>query len=93
MSRHFCMVPGCKQDGRHTITLRCRRPDTSAIWAPTTGAYLCDNHATQGLEIDIKVRPKRNKKVRVTTAAEYRDETGQEYVREVDIIQGARRTD
>jgi hypothetical protein len=91
MSRNFCIVPKCREPGRHHITLRCRRPDTSAVWAPTTGAHLCDRHATEGLEVDIVVRPKKNRKVKVTTVAENRGEVSLPSVRQVDIIQGANR--
>ncbi len=44
------------------LVFRCRRPDTSAIWAPNTNAYLCNEHADQGYEISINLQriPDRN---------------------------------
>jgi len=73
------------------ITLRCRRPDTSAVWAPTTGAYLCDKHATGGAELELFFRPKRNRQLVVTTQAKARGETGAKTTRTVDITGGANR--
>ena len=93
MSNNFCIVPNCPHDGRHSITLRCRRPDTSAIWAPTSGAYLCDKHATEGIEIDMVIRPKRNRKVVITTKSESRGEESRPVTRQADIIQGPKRAE
>jgi hypothetical protein len=95
MARHHCAVPGCphRGEGRHVLTLRLRRPDTSAVWAPTTGLYLCDSHATQGCEIEITVRPKKNRKVKVTSVAvNPKGETGPPEVAQADITQEANRT-
>ncbi len=58
-----CLIPGCKNDATHNIGIRCRRPDTSAIWAPNTNGYLCDVHADQGYEIDITLTPKSDKSI------------------------------
>lgn len=52
-----CIVPGCPNNGEHNIGIRCRRPDTTAIWAPNCNAYLCDEHAEDGCEIEINVTP------------------------------------
>jgi hypothetical protein len=52
-----CLIPGCTNNGEHNISIRCRRPDTSAIWAPNTEAFLCDDHAAQGYTIDITLVP------------------------------------
>ena len=43
-----CIIDGCSNEGVHNFGVRCRRPNTSAIWAPNTNAYLCDEHAEQG---------------------------------------------
>jgi hypothetical protein len=40
-----CLIPGCTNNAENNISIRCRRTDTSAIWAPNTEAYLCDIHA------------------------------------------------
>jgi hypothetical protein len=50
---HDCIVPGCSREGRNNLGVRLRRPDTSAIWAPNTEAYLCDRHAESGAHIHV----------------------------------------
>lgn len=52
-----CIITGCANDATHQMSVRLRRPETSAIWAPNTYAYLCDIHAVQGLEINMTVTP------------------------------------
>ena len=52
-----CIVPGCANDGIHNLGVRCRRPDTSAIWAPNTEAFLCDEHAEQGMLVTVILEP------------------------------------
>lgn len=64
---HSCIVPGCPENGRHALTVRLRRPDTSAVWAPTTGAYLCDKHGTEGVELAIVVTPTKTRTVVTNT--------------------------
>lgn len=52
-----CIIDGCPNEGIHTFGVRCRRPDTTAIWAPNTNAYLCNEHAEQGCVIDVTITP------------------------------------
>lgn len=52
-----CVIHGCSNEGTHTLGVRCRRRDTTAVWAPNTGAYLCDEHATQGMQITLILAP------------------------------------
>jgi hypothetical protein len=52
-----CIIAGCTNTADNNFGVRLRRPDTSAIWAPNTEAYLCDTHATQGLTIRIALTP------------------------------------
>ena len=52
-----CVIPGCHNHAPHNLSVRLRRPDTTAIWAPNTEAYLCDAHAAQGLSITIILEP------------------------------------
>jgi len=52
-----CIISGCTNPADHNIGIRVRRPDTSAIWAPNTDAFLCDDHATKGLRITIVLTP------------------------------------
>lgn len=48
-----CIIPNCQAIGDNNISIRCRRADTTAIWAPNTNAYLCDTHADEGYQIEI----------------------------------------
>ena len=52
-----CLIPGCKNNAEHNIGIRCRRADTTAIWAPNTEAFLCDQHAADGYTVDITLTP------------------------------------
>jgi hypothetical protein len=73
-----CVVPGCSREGRNNLGVRLRRPDTSAIWAPNTQAYVCDLHAETGArilvfyeatetdEVEIEVRGSTSELSRVT---------------------------
>lgn len=91
MPRHNCIVPGCRNEAPHAITLRLRRPDTSAMWAPNTDAYLCDEHGNGGAEVELVYRPKRTKRLELTTRSEYRGKQGVPVVKSVPITQGTRR--
>ena len=59
-----CIIDGCSNEGVHNFGVRCRRPNASAIGAPNTNAYLCDEHAKQGCVIDITITPTANGNVR-----------------------------
>jgi hypothetical protein len=89
--RQDCMIPKCPHEARHTLTIRMRRTDTSAVWAPATNFKICDKHATAGAEIEIIFRPKRNGKITTDVYSPAKD--GREYHarRTVDIIQGPNR--
>ena len=52
-----CIIAGCRNRARHNIGVRLRRPSTRAIWAPNTDAYLCDEHAVQGLRVEVVLTP------------------------------------
>lgn len=52
-----CIIQNCQNNAEHNLGIRCRRPNTSAIWAPNCNAYLCDEHAEQGCTIDINITP------------------------------------
>lgn len=52
-----CIIDGCPNEGIHNFGVRCRRPDTTAIWAPNTSAFLCDEHAEQGCIINVTITP------------------------------------
>lgn len=52
-----CLITNCHNNAQNNISIRLRRPDTSAIWAPNSEAFLCDAHAAQGYIINIDLQP------------------------------------
>jgi hypothetical protein len=58
-----CVVPGCSEPGKHKLGVRCRvwyepspvlgKVKTSALWAPDSNAFLCDQHALGGAHITL----------------------------------------
>ena len=52
-----CIIEACQNEGIHNFGVRLRRPNTSAIWAPNTEAFICDFHASRGLRITILLEP------------------------------------
>ena len=48
-----CVVPGCAREAVNNLSIRLRRPDTSAIWAPNMEAFVCDEHAITGARIHV----------------------------------------
>jgi len=65
-----CMMPGCIATPRFILSLRMRRPDSGATWAPNQPAYFCDAHANHGSEIFVIFMPTTTGKnhVRVTAS-------------------------
>ena len=52
-----CLIPGCNNNAENNLSVRLRRADTSAIWAPNSEAFLCDVHADEGYIVDITLTP------------------------------------
>lgn len=52
-----CLIPNCQNNAENNISIRFRRQNTTAIWAPNTEGFLCDIHADQGYSIDITFTP------------------------------------
>ena len=50
-----CIIAGCNNRARHNFGVQLRRPSTRAIWAPNTEAHLCDEHAVQGLKVEVNL--------------------------------------
>jgi len=61
-----CIIPGCTDEAVHNFGVRLRRPDTTAIWAPNTEAYLCDAHASRGLRITVILEPTNTQAIETT---------------------------
>ena len=58
-----CIIAGCNNAANNNFSVRCRRLDTSASWAPNTEALLCDEHAVQGLRITITLTPNNSRRI------------------------------
>lgn len=65
-----CIITGCNNPANNNFGVRCRRPDTSAIWAPNTEAFLCDAHAVQGLRIAITLTPNNTGEIETEVTAQ-----------------------
>jgi len=52
-----CIINSCDNPGEASLGVRLRRPDTTAIWSPNTGATLCKYHAEHGMRIIILLEP------------------------------------
>ena len=52
-----CLIPGCPNNARNKLAIRCRKPSTLAVWAPDSQAYLCKQHAEGGVDIVVTVEP------------------------------------
>lgn len=50
-----CLIPNCPNNASNNISIRLRRADTTAIWAPNSEAFLCDLHAGDGYTINIEL--------------------------------------
>lgn len=52
-----CAVHGCSDEAVFSLGVRCRRPNTRALWAPNADAGLCDEHARGGLVVSLTLEP------------------------------------
>jgi hypothetical protein len=64
-----CLIPNCTNNASHNLGIRCRRPETTAIWAPNCDAFLCDEHADQGYTINITLTPVQTKTITTIVSA------------------------
>lgn len=64
-----CLIPNCTNNAENNISIRCRRPDTTAIWAPNTVANLCAIHADEGYTIDITFTPSQTRTITTNVSA------------------------
>jgi len=80
-----CIITGCQNRAKHNIGIRLRRPSTRAIWAPNTDAFMCDEHATRGLEIQIILTPTNTHRIKTRVTSS----DGHVITRSTPIIQPA----
>src|SRR5690242_1776437 len=91
--KHFCMTPGHEdREAFYTLNVRLRRPDTSSVWAPSTGAYLCDECALAGGKLELIYTPALNRRsgtpvVRTETRGSLKGAVGEAEIREMEIAQ------
>lgn len=58
-----CLIPNCSNEAIYFIGVRLRRPKDAqrpvgtAIWAPNSRGYLCDQHARDGYTINVQLIP------------------------------------
>ena len=64
-----CIFPGCTRNAPHNLGVRLRRPDTSAVWAPNTFAFLSDHHASSGVRITVTLQETDTGSVETNVAA------------------------
>ncbi|MBC7418887.1 MAG: hypothetical protein H7325_12130 [Pedobacter sp.] len=74
-----CLIPGCSNPAPYYLGVRLRRPagyklgrrrpSGTAIWAPNCDAHLCAVHASQGYEIEIKLKPLATRQISTSTFA------------------------
>jgi hypothetical protein len=65
----ICLVPGCEREPTHIFSLRMRRQDSGADWAPNTEAYFCTPCAIEGCRIEVMYEPVKTGEVDVQVGA------------------------
>lgn len=63
-----CIINGCDRLGDKVIGLKLRREldGLSAIWGPNSNAYLCDEHAAMGWDIDVNFQPRNDRTIKTS---------------------------
>jgi hypothetical protein len=51
-----CIIEGCQNYADNNFGVRLRRPNTTAIFAPNTDAFVCDEHSKAGMRIDVTLK-------------------------------------
>lgn len=52
-----CIFPNCPNPGNHDFSVLLHKPNADTIWAPSAEAYVCDDHAVQGVRITVVLEP------------------------------------
>ena len=63
------IVAGYPNSAEHNFSVRLRRPDTTAIWAPNTEAFLYDQHAVSGLRITVLLEPTKTGEIETSVSS------------------------
>ncbi len=64
-----CIIPGCGNVATNNVSVRLRRADTTAIWAPNTNAFICDLHANQGFTVEVNLHLREDKQLETVVSA------------------------
>lgn len=64
-----CIVNGCQNEASNNFGVRLRREDTTAIWAPNTEAFICDEHASSGFRIDVQLTPMNTDEIQTSVSS------------------------
>jgi hypothetical protein len=67
----ICLLPGCTNEPTHLLSLRMRRRDSGADWAPNTEAYFCADHATKGAQVVVLYCPTATGEVEIDVSAAF----------------------
>ncbi|EMG5799424.1 TPA: hypothetical protein ACJFUB_004227 [Yersinia enterocolitica] len=65
-----CIVNGCDKYADKVFGVRLRREHDrgTAIWAPNTTAYICDDHAACGFDVEVNLTIRNDKTVKTSVS-------------------------
>jgi hypothetical protein len=52
-----CAIAGCELEAVYSLGVRCRRPNTRALWAPNAPVGLCELHGRSGVLVKLELEP------------------------------------
>lgn len=64
-----CSTPGCPNKPTHQFSMRMRRMDSGADWAPNHPAFFCTPCATDGARVTVLYEPTQTGHVEATLIA------------------------
>ncbi len=64
-----CIIAGCRNPATNNFSVRLRREDTSAIWAPNTEAFICDEHAACGFNVEVQLSLRQDHQLETAVSA------------------------
>lgn len=64
-----CIIPGCGNVATNNVSVRLRRENTTAIWAPNTDAYICNEHAEHGFTVEVSLSIRQDRQLETVVSA------------------------
>lgn len=64
-----CIIGGCRNTANNTFGVRLRNLETNAVWAPNTGALICDAHAVAGIRVNVVLEATTDHRVQTTVSS------------------------